>query len=92
MLAFHGDDDSVVAPDTGRAARDIFVQRNHCTPETMPVMPSWCDRVSQTNQPCSCISYQGCAAGYPTIWCEFNGNHAPAPNSAATIWNFFSQF
>ena len=92
MMGFHGDDDTVVSIDGGRRSRDVFVTRNQCMQQTMPAASTYCDGLSQTNQPCSCVSYQGCAAGYPVTWCEFNGPHTPAPNSAATIWSFFSQF
>lgn len=92
VMGFHGDDDTVVSIDGGRRGRDIFVERNGCTEETTPVEPSWCDGLNDSNKPCSCVSYQGCDDGYPVIWCEFNGPHTPAPNSAATIWNFFAQF
>jgi poly(3-hydroxybutyrate) depolymerase len=92
MMGFHGDDDTTVTIDGGRRSRDVFVQRNQCMEQTMPAASTYCDGVSQTNQPCTCVSYQGCAAGYPVTWCEFNGPHTPAPNSAATIWNFFSGF
>ncbi len=90
VMGFHGTEDTVVAIDGGRAGRDKFVTRNQCTQDTMPVTPSWCDGIN--NEPCSCVSYQGCMDGYPVIWCEFNGPHTPAPNSGATIWNFFEQF
>jgi len=92
VMGFHGDDDTVVAIDGGRAGRDVFIERNQCSETTMPLEPSWCEGLNQNNQPCTCVSYQNCAAGYPVIWCEFNGPHTPAPNSAATIWNFFAQF
>jgi len=92
VMGFHGTEDTVVAIDGGRAGRDIFVERNQCTEQSTPVTPSWCDGLSASNEPCNCVSYQGCKAGYPVIWCEFNGPHTPAPNSAATIWDFFSQF
>jgi poly(3-hydroxybutyrate) depolymerase len=92
MMGFHGDDDTVVAIDGGRKGRDIFIERNQCMDQTMPVEPSWCDGLNANNEPCSCVSYQGCKAGYPVIWCEFNGPHTPAPSSGATIWKFFSQF
>ena len=93
VMGFHGDDDMVVGIDGGRDGRDIFVERNQCTDQTMPVAaPSWCDGLNDNNKPCTCVSYQGCKPGYPVIWCEFNGSHTPAPNSAATIWKFFSQF
>jgi poly(3-hydroxybutyrate) depolymerase len=92
MMGFHGDDDTVVNISGGRQGRDIFIDRNGCMEQSMPTTPSWCDGVPQSNQPCTCVSYQGCSAGYPVTWCEFNGPHTPAPNSAATIWSFFSQF
>lgn len=92
VMGFHGDDDTVVAIDGGRRGRDTFVERNQCMDQTMPVEPSWCDGLNASNEPCSCVSYQGCSAGYPVIWCEFNGPHTPAPNSGAAIWKFFSQF
>jgi poly(3-hydroxybutyrate) depolymerase len=91
-MGFHGDDDNVVSIGSGRMSRDTMVQRNGCTQQTTPVTPSWCDGLNANNMPCSCVSYQGCAAGYPVTWCEFNGSHTPAPNSAATLWSFFSQF
>lgn len=92
VMGFHGTEDSVVAIDGGRAGRDVFIERNGCTEQTEPLEPSWCDGLEQSNQPCSCVNYQGCSAGYPVIWCEFNGPHTPAPNSGATIWNFFAGF
>lgn len=92
VMGFHGDSDTVVSISGGRAGRDVFISRNGCSSETEPATPSWCDGVSASNQPCNCVSYQGCDEGYPVIWCEFTGGHTPAPNSAETIWNFFSQF
>jgi poly(3-hydroxybutyrate) depolymerase len=90
VMGFHGADDTFVSTAGGRTARDVFVMRNQCMQQTMPLQPSWCDGVSQ--QPCTCVSYQGCAAGYPVIWCEFKAGHTPAPNSGPTIWDFFRQF
>lgn len=92
MMGFHGTDDNVVAIDGGRKGRDTFAQRNGCTKETMPSQPTWCDVAGQNYQPCTCVSYQGCKDGYPVTWCEYKGSHMQAPNSAATVWNFFSQF
>ena len=90
-MGFHGDDDTVVSIDGGRAGRDKFIERNQCTQQTT-MESGWCEGLGENNQPCSCVSYDGCAEGYPVIWCEFNGPHTPAPNSGATIWNFFAQF
>jgi polyhydroxybutyrate depolymerase len=92
MMGFHGTDDQVVAIDGGRKGRDAFVTRNKCSAQTMPAQPTWCDVAGQNYQPCTCVSYQGCMDGYPVTWCEYKGQHMIAPNSGATIWNFFSQF
>jgi poly(3-hydroxybutyrate) depolymerase len=92
MMGFHGTDDDVVAIDGGRKGRDAFVQRNKCTAQTVPAQPSWCDVAGEKYQPCTCLSYQGCTDGYPVTWCEYKGKHMIAPNSGATVWNFFSQF
>lgn len=91
VMGFHGDDDSVVAISGGRIGRDEFVARNHCS-EAAPSASNYCDGIGDDRQPCTCVDYQGCDAGYPVTWCEFNGPHTPAPNSGATIWNFFAQF
>jgi polyhydroxybutyrate depolymerase len=92
VMGFHGVNDNVVAISGGRTGRDAFVDRNQCMESTMPAMPTWCDGIAESYQPCSCVSYQGCSAGYPVTWCEYNAGHIPAPSSGATIWTFFSQF
>jgi poly(3-hydroxybutyrate) depolymerase len=91
VMGFHGDDDTVVSIEGGRVGRDEFVARNNCGAE-MPSESTYCDGAGQDRQPCSCVTYEGCDEGYPVTWCEFNGPHTPAPNSAAVIWNFFAQF
>lgn len=92
VMGFHGIQDSVVSIDGGRAGRDAFVKRNGCMSQSMPAESKWCEGAGQNYQPCTCVSYPGCQEGYPVTWCEFTGDHMPAPNSAATIWSFFSQF
>jgi polyhydroxybutyrate depolymerase len=89
-MGFHGDVDSVVTLPTGEEARDEFVARNGCG-AGQPSASDWCDLVPN-NQPCECTDYQGCTEGYPVTWCQFSGNHTPAPNSGQTIWDFFAQF
>jgi hypothetical protein len=91
-MGFHGLQDNVVRIDGGRQGRDVFVERNGCMEQTMPAESTWCEGAGANAQPCTCVSYQGCKAGYPVTWCEFTGSHTPAPNSGATIWNFFAQF
>lgn len=80
MWGAHGKSDNVVPLENGQSARDIFLERNHCDQQTTPVEPS------------PCVSYGGCDAGYPVVWCEFDGGHAPQNNSGESIWSFFSQF
>jgi len=78
IMAFHGDSDTFVATDRGRAARDKYLARNKCGTDTQPVTPS------------PCVQYQGCVV--PTFWCEFPGGHMPWSMEPAAIWKFFSQF
>lgn len=92
VMGFHGDHDGVVDISGGEAGRDAFIERNGCTTQTMPAQPDWCDGLASNFQPCTCLAYQGCMAGYPVTWCEYNADHMPAPSSADTLWNFFSQF
>jgi polyhydroxybutyrate depolymerase len=80
FLGFHGDDDDVVPIGDGVTARDEFVERNGCQPEAAAVEAD------------GCLRFEGCAAGAPVTWCEFDGGHTPAPGSEQAIWDFFSQF
>ncbi|WP_437681489.1 alpha/beta hydrolase family esterase [Sorangium sp. So ce131] len=80
MWGAHGNADDVVPVENGRSARDVFLERNHCDQQTTPVQPD------------PCVSYEGCDAGYPVVWCEFSGGHTPVSNSGESIWSFFSQF
>jgi polyhydroxybutyrate depolymerase len=80
MLGFHGTTDTTVPIANGRAARDVIAERDGCQPAAMAI---------QSN---GCSSFQGCSEGHSVTWCEFNGGHMPAPQSAQKIWDFFSQF
>ena len=91
MMGFHGAADDFVTAAGGRVGRDVFVERNNCG-EAAPSESTYCDGLGQDRQPCECVDYQGCDAGYPVTWCEFNGGHMSAPNSAAVIWSFFASF
>jgi poly(3-hydroxybutyrate) depolymerase len=90
-MGFHGVSDSVVKIEDGRTARDVFIGRNECGAAT-PSDSDWCDLAGGNFQPCECMTYEGCTEGYPVTWCEYNGDHMVAPNSAQTIWDFFAQF
>jgi poly(3-hydroxybutyrate) depolymerase len=89
-LAFIGVDDSLLSGH--RQAVQIFVERNGCSTQTSPVTPSWCDGLNQNFEPCSCVEYQDCDAGYPVVECEYQAGHQFAPSAGQTLWDFFSQF
>ncbi len=78
MFALHGDGDGFVSTEGGRAARDAYLARNHCTEQTVAVDPS------------PCVQYQDCDV--PTFWCEFPGEHNPWSQAPDAIWDFFSSF
>lgn len=80
FLGFHGNTDDVVPFGNGVTARNVFVERNGCQPESAAVEVDGCQR------------FEGCAAGFPVTWCEFDGGHTPAPGSEQAIWDFFAQF
>lgn len=80
MWGSHGTSDSVVPIANGRAARDKILQQNHCGTETVPIDPS------------PCVSYQGCDAGKPVTWCEWDGDHGIPKFGSSAIAAFFKQF
>ena len=80
MWGSHGLSDTTVPIADGRAARDKILQQNHCGTATVPIDPS------------PCVSYQGCDAGFPVTWCEFDGGHAMPSFGSNAITAFFKQF
>ena len=80
MLGFHGTTDTVVDIAQGVRARDEIAGRNGCQP------------VAQAVEADGCLAFQGCTGENSVTWCEFNGGHMPAPQSATRIWDFFSGF
>lgn len=76
----HGTEDQTIRLDQGEAVRDSYITRNHC--ESTP-------GAADEN---GCVSYPGCDAGAPTVWCTFTGEHVPAPFAGAAMWPFFAQF
>jgi poly(3-hydroxybutyrate) depolymerase len=77
---YSGGADGVVPIDHGRAGRDVFLERNGCSDQTVPVEPD------------ECVAYQGCTDGYPVTWCEWNGGHSTPGFATNAVWDFFSQF
>jgi poly(3-hydroxybutyrate) depolymerase len=89
-LSFIGVEDSLLSGH--RQAVQVFVDRNGCDSQTMPATPSWCDGLAAQYEPCNCVAYQGCNAGYPVVECEYQAGHIFAPSAGQTLWSFFSQF
>lgn len=80
MWGAHGKSDDVVPIDDGRKGVAEVLKRNGCSEQTTAVEPS------------PCVTYSGCAEGYPVTWCEFDGGHSPQRWQSQPIWDFFSQF
>jgi poly(3-hydroxybutyrate) depolymerase len=80
MWGAHGTYDSLVSLDSGRGARDVILARNHCSTATS---------AKDAN---GCVSYQGCDAGYPVVWCEWPGGHTYPEFARPETWKFFAQF
>jgi len=78
--ASHGMSDPTIAIANGEAARDKFGSIDGCSSQTAPADAN------------GCVAYEGCAPGYPVVWCPFDGVHEPAPFAGDAIWSFFSQF
>ena len=80
MWGSHGLNDTVVPIADGRSALAKILQQNHCGTTTTPIDPS------------PCVSYQGCDAGYPVTWCEWEGPHNVPSFGTSAITAFFKQF
>ena len=76
----HGTNDPTIPIAMGRMVRDTFRMRNHCTTTTVAATQA------------GCVDYQGCDAGKPVSWCEFDDMHEPPPYSGDVLWKFLSQF
>jgi polyhydroxybutyrate depolymerase len=78
-LVGHGQSDGNVALKEGVSSRDHWRRVNGCTSATQPSDPS------------PCVTYDGCAAGRPLVYCEIPGlGHGVWPNGAAATWKFLS--
>jgi hypothetical protein len=70
---------------------DFFAMTNGCTVEALPMAPSGGHK---------CTDYEGCSAGHPTRWCDYDAGHTPAPKDSGQstswvpqeVWTFVKQF
>ena len=79
------------ANDTGtpaaqtQAAVDSLVMRNGCTAATMPWDPG-----EKAFDSSSCLAYQGCAAGFPVVYCSVPGGHTDGGTlTSQGFWKFW---
>lgn len=70
---------------------DFFAMQNGCTVEPLAKTPSGGH---------ACSDYEGCPAGSPTRWCDYDGGHTAEPRDAGQntswmpeeVWKFVSKF
>lgn len=81
-LLIHDANDTTVNISASQQARDNHLIRNACAAASPP---------TPTEHP-PCVSYGGCTAGLPVVWCQTSGqNHARQDGLAAPIfWDFLS--
>jgi poly(3-hydroxybutyrate) depolymerase len=74
-----GDTSNVISGS--ESARDRLLTQNQCDKSITPVAEA----------PSPCVRYQGCAAGYPVVWCATSGQNHNRQDSLAGpgFWNFF---
>ena len=81
IWATHGDADTTLPISNTIPMIEALVKDNGCTTTTKPVDPS------------PCVEYQGCAEGYPVVWCVRPGDGHTMPSFAPdAITKFFQQF
>lgn len=80
------------ADDTGtplaqtQAAIDSLVMRNGCTTTTAPWDPG---ETAFSSAPC--VQYQGCAAGFPVVYCAVPGGHTDGGTlTSQGFWKFWT--
>ncbi len=76
----HGSADGTVSFASGQASRDHWRMSNGCTTET---------EAPDAN---GCVTYKGCAAGHPVVWCQTTAGHTQPRFAPQATWAFFSQF
>jgi polyhydroxybutyrate depolymerase len=79
-LLIHDSDDGTVNISASLGARDQHLAANTCEATTTAFDPA------------PCVSYDGCDAGLPVVWCQTSGqDHSRQDDLAApAFWNFFS--
>lgn len=80
-MMIHGDADPNVSYESGKRSLQYWTTKNKCQSGTTPFDPS------------PCVSYDGCTAGHPVVWCSLPGaGHGIWSSATEASWNFFRQF
>ncbi|MBK6462787.1 MAG: prolyl oligopeptidase family serine peptidase [Myxococcales bacterium] len=87
-LVYHRADDNDEPVANGRNARDAWLSYNGCASTSTP-SPAPMDGLG-------CVTYDGCAAGTPVVWCEDRGasayKHDFRDVYRVPAWNWLNQF
>jgi poly(3-hydroxybutyrate) depolymerase len=77
---------------TMAAVEDLRV-RNGCGTTTKPWTPTW-NAGEEHADTSACVSYDGCMAGYPLVWCPTPGGHTNTENDTHLtrdgLWKLWS--
>jgi poly(3-hydroxybutyrate) depolymerase len=90
-VIIHGKNDNVVGTENGPATRDFYVDVNECMSMSVPV-EGYSDTLS------NCVEYQGCAEGFPVVWCQHtdpnysNTNHGWPAFAGDYLFEKFSTY
>ncbi len=78
-MIFHGEKDTSVSLDDGKASRDHWAWANGCKGAPAATEPS------------PCVAYAGCAR--PVLWCQIpGGTHRIWADGPKATWQFFKSF
>jgi polyhydroxybutyrate depolymerase len=84
-IIVRGADDTGTPAAQTQAAVDSLVMRNGCTTTTMPWDPG--ETAFNTGP---CLAYQGCAQGFPVVYCSVPGGHTDGGTlTSQGFWKFW---
>lgn len=77
VAAFLGAGDTDTLLPMSVDSRDHWAEANGCGASTAATTPS------------PCVTYSGCAAGFPVVWCQFTGGHVVPTWEPKAVMQFF---
>jgi len=78
-MIVHGSGDFDEPITSGEASRDHWLEANAC------------GKTAQASSLPQCVSYDGCAAGAPVLFCRHDGAHVVPDFAPAAVWSFFDR-